>query len=102
MATKNDTNSFYGMRVIGQMNNIIGLLWTVEEEQLVLYSYYRDAYNNYLCDRMEEIPLSSACRGGKVTDAFTYLKRICDRKKPSYKIYMTRDCYRAINDQYVL
>ncbi len=99
MANTNNGNP-YGMRVIGQMNNIVGLLWTVEEEKLVLYFYYRDEYNNYSCDQLEEIPLASVCKGGNVNDALSKLKRFSNRAKPSYRTYMTRDCFNAIEEKY--
>lgn len=100
MANTNGNNP-YGMRVIGQMNNIVGLLWALEEEKLVLYFYYRDTYNNYLCDKLEELSLKAACKGENVNDAFSYLKRVSNKKRPSYNIYMTRDCFNAIEEKYV-
>lgn len=101
MATMNSTNP-YGMKVIGQMDEIVGTLWTVEGNELVLYYYYRDAYNNYSCDRLEELSLMLTCKGGSANDAFSYMKQVSNKKKPSYKVYMTRDCFNAIEEQYML
>lgn len=100
--SKTNSNDFYGMRIIWQMDNIVGLLWALEGEKIVLYFYYRDECNNYLCDRLEDLSLKSTCKGGSVNDAFSYLRQVSNRAKPSYKIYMTRECAKAIEEQYTL
>lgn len=99
--TKTNSTNPYGMRIVGRMDNIVGLLWTLEEEKLVLYFYYRDEQNLYSCDLLEELSLKATCKGGKVDDAFSYLKQVSNRAKPSYKIYMTNQCFEAIKKQYI-
>lgn len=95
MAEKNGTNP-YGMRIVGQMNNVVGLLWSIEDDKLVLYFYHRDEYNFYSCEQLEELSLKATCYSGKVNDAFSYLKQVSNRAKPSYKVYMTHDCVKAV------
>lgn len=100
MASKKDTQA-YGMRVVAQKDNNIGLRWEVEGTELVLYSYSIDEHGFYSSEKLEEISISSACDVGCVKGAFSYLRKVCNRVKPSYRVYITQNCYNAIKKQYM-
>lgn len=97
MAKKRDNNkSFYGMQVVGRYEPIVGVCCELTDMGKITLRFYHTEHGKYVYDQLKTFPRKKICTGETVMEALYNLRKIVDKVKPSYKIYLNANCYKAI------
>lgn len=122
MAKKRDNKTFYGMRLVSYNEPFVGVCCELvgatyfnleeldhnEQERQVYYElceiairfYHKNEYDKYVYDELERVSIKSICTGETEHDVLRNLKKIANRCKKGYNVFIDEDCYQAICNYY--
>lgn len=100
MAKRNYNKSFKGMRVIGDEERVIGLIWEDEGINNIALNLYSKEYGNYICENIMLVPADSILIGKRKEEGLICLKKIARHKNPLHDVFISEGLYKEIIKYY--